>query len=106
MPAMIFVTPFFIEPEWYFLPFYGILRALPYKTLGTLLLIFSIIFIYLIVFIDFYNKYSFFLIKVKGYCIMYYFISLGIFSIKPLIYPYYIFSFYFVILFLYILFLF
>lgn len=28
------VTPAFIAPEWYFLPFYGVIRAIPHKVLG------------------------------------------------------------------------
>lgn len=36
------VTPNHIVPEWYFLPFYAILRALPDKLLGTIFLLFSI----------------------------------------------------------------
>lgn len=38
-------TPEHIVPEWYFLPFYGILRAIPHKGLGIAAMIFSI-FIY------------------------------------------------------------
>ncbi len=37
------VTPNHIVPEWYFLPFYAILRALPDKLLGTVFLALSII---------------------------------------------------------------
>jgi ubiquinol-cytochrome c reductase cytochrome b subunit len=37
------VTPNHIVPEWYFLPFYAILRALPDKLLGTIFLALSII---------------------------------------------------------------
>jgi ubiquinol-cytochrome c reductase cytochrome b subunit len=36
------VTPHSIVPEWYFLPFYAILRAIPYKTMGFLAMILSI----------------------------------------------------------------
>ena len=28
------VTPALIAPEWYFLPFYGVIRAVPHKALG------------------------------------------------------------------------
>lgn len=34
VPANPLVTPAFIAPEWYFLPFYGVIRAIPHKVLG------------------------------------------------------------------------
>ena len=37
------VTPEHIVPEWYFLPFYAILRAIPDKSLGVIALLSSII---------------------------------------------------------------
>jgi quinol-cytochrome oxidoreductase complex cytochrome b subunit len=36
-------TPEHIVPEWYFLPFYGMLRSIPFKITGVLALIFSIL---------------------------------------------------------------
>ena len=36
VPANPLVTPKHVIPEWYFLPFYAILRAIPNKTLGIL----------------------------------------------------------------------
>jgi ubiquinol-cytochrome c reductase cytochrome b subunit len=42
IPANGMVTPHSIVPEWYFLPFYAILRAIPYKTMGFLAMILSI----------------------------------------------------------------
>ena len=44
IPANPLVTPAHIVPEWYFLPFYAILRSIPNK-LGGVLLLFSAIFI-------------------------------------------------------------
>jgi quinol-cytochrome oxidoreductase complex cytochrome b subunit len=44
IPADPLVTPAHIVPEWYFLPFYGILRSIPDK-LGGVLLMFSAIFV-------------------------------------------------------------
>jgi quinol-cytochrome oxidoreductase complex cytochrome b subunit len=38
-----FVTPTHIVPEWYFLPFYAILRSIDDKALGVLAMIFSIV---------------------------------------------------------------
>jgi len=44
------VTPKHIVPEWYFLPFYGLLRSIPNKYLGILLMILSIVFLILLPF--------------------------------------------------------
>lgn len=41
--AMIFITPTFIEPEWYFLPYYSILRSIPHKLIGSFCLIVALI---------------------------------------------------------------
>jgi ubiquinol-cytochrome c reductase cytochrome b subunit len=43
IPANPMVTPPHIVPEWYFLPFYAILRSIPDKLLGVLALLFAII---------------------------------------------------------------
>lgn len=43
IPANPMVTPAHIVPEWYFLPFYAILRSIPNKLLGVLALLFSIL---------------------------------------------------------------
>ena len=43
IPANPLVTPHSIVPEWYFLPFYAILRAIPNKTLGVVALFSAII---------------------------------------------------------------
>jgi quinol-cytochrome oxidoreductase complex cytochrome b subunit len=43
IPANPLSTPAHIVPEWYFLPFYGILRSVPDKFFGVFLLLFSII---------------------------------------------------------------
>jgi len=42
IPANPAVTPTHIVPEWYYLPFYAILRAIPNKLLGVLFLVASI----------------------------------------------------------------
>jgi len=39
------VTPTHIVPEWYFLPFYAILRSIPNKNLGILLMLAAIVFL-------------------------------------------------------------
>ena len=43
IPANPAVTPPHIVPEWYFLPFYAILRAIPNKLLGVIALFGSIV---------------------------------------------------------------
>jgi ubiquinol-cytochrome c reductase cytochrome b subunit len=48
IPANPLVTPAHIVPEWYFLPFYAILRSIPHKTLGILYALFSIIVLFII----------------------------------------------------------
>lgn len=42
VPANAMQTPVHIQPEWYFLPSYAILRALPNKTIGVLALALSV----------------------------------------------------------------
>lgn len=53
IPANPLVTPEHIVPEWYFLPFYAILRALPDKLLGVIALALSLIVLF---FLPFYNR--------------------------------------------------
>ncbi len=48
IPANPMLTPEHIVPEWYFLPFYAILRAMPDKVLGIALMAGSIILLFLI----------------------------------------------------------
>ncbi len=45
-------TPRHIVPEWYFLPFYAILRSIPHKTAGILAMLFSILVLFLLPFIN------------------------------------------------------
>lgn len=52
IPANPMVTPAHIVPEWYFLPFYAILRAIPDKLLGVLALAASILVLFLVPFLD------------------------------------------------------
>ena len=46
IPANPLVTPTHIQPEWYFLPMYAILRAIPNKLGGVVALIISIAILY------------------------------------------------------------
>lgn len=70
IPANPLVTPPHIVPEWYFLPFYAILRCIPNKTLGVLGLLSSIILLGLLPFI---HKSS---VRILNFKIMLYFITL------------------------------
>lgn len=51
IPANPLATPPHIVPEWYFLPFYGILRSVPDKFFGVFLLFFSILSLFILVFL-------------------------------------------------------
>ncbi len=46
------VTPTHIKPEWYFLPFYAILRSIPNKLFGVLAMFGSIIIMFFLPWID------------------------------------------------------
>lgn len=48
VPANSMQTPVHIQPEWYFLPSYAILRSLPRKTAGVLALLLSVSIFYII----------------------------------------------------------
>ncbi|PIZ31620.1 MAG: cytochrome C [Alphaproteobacteria bacterium CG_4_10_14_0_8_um_filter_53_9] len=52
IPANPLVTPAHIVPEWYFLPFYAILRAIPIKELGVLAMFGSILIIFVLPWLD------------------------------------------------------
>lgn len=52
IPANPDQTPEHIVPEWYFLPFYAILRSIPDKLLGVVALLASIVFLLLLPFLD------------------------------------------------------
>jgi len=45
-------TPAHIVPEWYFLPFYAILRAVPSKLFGILLMLFAIVVLFVLPWLD------------------------------------------------------
>ena len=52
IPANPMVTPAHIVPEWYFLPFYGILRSIPDKLLGVVGMFSSILIMFFLPWID------------------------------------------------------
>lgn len=51
-PANPMVTPAHIVPEWYFLPFYAILRAIPNKLMGVIAMFGSIISLFFLPYLD------------------------------------------------------
>jgi ubiquinol-cytochrome c reductase cytochrome b subunit len=53
IPANPMVTPAHIVPEWYFLPFYAILRSVPDKLGGVVLMFASILILFLLPWLDF-----------------------------------------------------
>jgi ubiquinol-cytochrome c reductase cytochrome b subunit len=52
IPANPMVTPAHIVPEWYFLPFYAILRSIPNKLLGVIALFSSILILFFLPWLD------------------------------------------------------
>ncbi|MCP5405313.1 MAG: cytochrome b N-terminal domain-containing protein [Pseudomonadaceae bacterium] len=52
IPANPLVTPAHIVPEWYFLPFYAILRAIPIKELGVVAMFGSILILFVLPWLD------------------------------------------------------
>ena len=52
IPANALVTPPHIVPEWYFLPFYAILRAIPDKLLGVIAMFGSILILFALPWLD------------------------------------------------------
>ena len=52
IPANPLVTPAHIVPEWYFLPFYAILRAIPVKELGVVAMFGSILILFILPWLD------------------------------------------------------
>ncbi len=52
IPANPLVTPTHIVPEWYFLPFYAILRCIPNKLLGVVVMLLSILILLVLPFLS------------------------------------------------------
>lgn len=83
-------TPLHIVPEWYFLPFYGILRSTPDKFMGILLviLVFVVLFILPMLgafFIRVQHTKFQFIYKLYFFFCSYNFLNLGVFGGKPLV---------------------
>jgi ubiquinol-cytochrome c reductase cytochrome b subunit len=91
IPANSDVTPEHIVPEWYFLPFYAILRAIPDKALGVLALLMSIAILLILPFIHAtYLRSSLFkpVYKVLCFAFLADVILLGFLGAKPIEAPY------------------
>jgi len=92
IPANPLVTPPHIVPEWYFLPFYAILRAIPDKLSGVLALLFSILILLILPFLTF-SFIRTFRFKPASQVIFFFFlfvtVLLGWLGSKPVGYPYY-----------------
>lgn len=91
IPANPIITPIHIQPEWYFLFAYSILRTIPNKLGGVIGLILSIIILLLLPFIKL-NKLKFIYFnpinKIIFWIFMNLFIILTIVGSKPIEYPY------------------
>jgi ubiquinol-cytochrome c reductase cytochrome b subunit len=101
--AMFYVTPHVIEPEWYLLPYYAILRSVPHKLLGVILLVVSIlVFILHLVTASnclFYDLYYI----VKLILFIFTFILLMYIATQAVIYPWSDYTYFIVILYLFVL---
>ena len=103
------VTPEHIVPEWYFLPFYAILRSIPNKEIGIITMAFSIFIFFFIPFFDYFfdvctvtplkkkKIYEIFFFKNFTFyyfryfiicCFISIFIILGFIGSRPVEYPY------------------
>jgi len=90
MDADFVSTPKHITPEWYFLPFYAMLRSIPNKLIGVCIMFFSIICLLFLPFIPFKNKSSS-LSTASQYIFwsfVFNFIFLGWVGAHSIIYPY------------------
>lgn len=92
IPADSLVTPNHIVPEWYFLPFYAILRSVPDKAAGTFLLVMSLLALIVFPFLTLNVIRSSYLRPVYEICVWLFLvvaILLGWVGGKPLVFPYY-----------------
>ena len=95
IPANPLKTPPHIVPEWYFLPFYAILRSIPNKLLGVIFMLLSILIFLSLPYIDDYNirsstfrpLYRFFV-----WCFIFNALILGFLGGMPIEFPYILWS--------------
>ncbi len=92
IPANPLVTPNHIVPEWYFLPFYAILRSVPNKLFGVILLLASILVLIILPFIVSYEiRNSNYKVKLRFVYYIFFFncIILGWIGSKDIVTPFY-----------------
>jgi ubiquinol-cytochrome c reductase cytochrome b subunit len=103
------ITPTHIVPEWYFLPFYAILRAIPNKLLGVIAMLFAIVCLFSLPFLakfDYYNfNFSDSGYKLFFFGLLFSFLVLGYLGAMPAVAPFVSMSqrftaFYFILFFL------
>jgi ubiquinol-cytochrome c reductase cytochrome b subunit len=86
------VTPTHIVPEWYFLPFYAILRSIPNKLFGVLAMALSLIFLFALPLLSSFKSREFSLVEEAAepffYIFVYSFIMLGYLGSMPAEQPY------------------
>nr|AVV48270.1 cytochrome b [Microporella sp. BLEED387] len=88
MPANPLVTPTHIQPEWYFLPMYAILRSIPNKLGGVVALVMSIAILYVLPFgLNRSNSVSF-VSQLSFWSLVFSFLVLMFIGAKPVEYPY------------------
>jgi quinol-cytochrome oxidoreductase complex cytochrome b subunit len=83
-------TPKHITPEWYFLPFYGMLRSIPDKVKGVYVMFLSILILFFIPLIRFRNKSSSLckIFQFLFWCFINNFIFLGWLAAHPIVTPF------------------
>jgi len=85
------VTPPHIVPEWYFLPFYAILRSIPNKLLGVLALLASILVLFFLPFVSFssFKNLGFNPFSLVNFSFFFFIcLILGWIGSKPVMYPF------------------
>lgn len=85
------VTPMHIVPEWYFLPFYAILRSVPDKLFGVIFMLFSILLLALLPYIYYIEVRSLSFRPLSRFALYFYIVLcllLGWFGSRPAEFPY------------------
>jgi quinol-cytochrome oxidoreductase complex cytochrome b subunit len=86
--AMAYVTPVSIEPEWYFLPYYGLLRSIPHKLLGVVSLIAGVVVLAVLAIISSYDHCNAMMHRTVLVSYLINFVYLGYFAVFPVAFPY------------------
>jgi len=90
------ISPIHIQPEWYFLYVYAVLRSIPNKVGGVLFSLIIIILIFLLLIINFNFEFkSFWVNKIVNSLVVYLFILLSWIGAKPIEYPFFAIGFIF-----------